>query len=369
MNNIFEEMSSSFKAKFCEFQHSSFLISFILSWIFINHKYIMIYNSNIKPSEKLLMLETQGICYLLPIIFALFYIFVYPYIAKVFYSRSLEFNNKFKETKINKLKKRLLDEDDAKSFINEIEKLTKKLDEKTKFVSKMEREYTDKIDNLNEAHKNDIDNFEVNIKEIKLSHKLRVDDLEANITKSGTLHTEEISKLTKIINQVNTETKKFKSQIDKVKEGNEKLELENQKRTHESSEANSSRTILLDIIKDIERFKLLTVDKKVEKLILANIAWNQIDDVLNLEKGYTQKARATMKLPNINTTTDEMILREIHRVNESDIPSLLKRFHDLNEDKLTIKINKLLQEDKINIIKNTKHYYITAKSKSILNLK
>lgn len=351
MNNIFEEFSNALKSKFCEFQSSTFSISFVISAIFVNHKYLMIYYSNIDPDRKLLMLEYQGINLWLPILFALLYVYLYPYFAKEFYSKTLEFSNEFKKTKVDKLSKRIIDEDDAKSFVAEIEKLNKKLEEKTLFVSKMEREYTTKIENLKNLHINEVAQCTLDMQNIESKYK------------------QEISELTLKINTMSSTTNTLEEKAQQLEQENEKLKFENQKHSNEANLANSEKNALFTIIKDIDNFKSLPIDKKIETLLLSNIAFNQIDDVLKLEKGYTQKARSSMKLPSRSSTTDEMILREIHRLGEADMPSLLQKFHDLDEDSLDIKIKKFQQEGQIRLISGTNHYCITDTSKRILNLK
>ena len=351
MNKIFEEFSNALKSKFCEFQSSTFSVSFVISAIFVNHKYLMIYYSNIDPDRKLLMLEYQGINLWLPILFALLYVYLYPYAAKEFYSRNLEFSNEFKKTKVNKLSKRIIDEDDAKSFVAEIEELTEKLDEQTQSVSKMQGKYTVKIENLENSY----------IKEAS-QYKTDIQNLESKCT-------QKISELTSTIDTMSSTTNTLEAKVQLVEQENEKFKFENQKLNNEVSLVNAEKHSLFAIIQDIDSFKLLPMDKKIETLLLANIAWSQIDDVLKLEKGYTQKARLNMKLPNRSNTTDEMILREINRLGEADIPSLLRKFHDLDESSLTVKIQTFQQENKITIINGTKHYCLTEASKRILNLK
>jgi hypothetical protein len=349
MNNTFEEFSNALKSKFCEFQSSTFSISFVISAIFVNHKYLMIYYSDIDPYIKLHMLEYQGINLWLPIVLALLYVYLYPYFAKRFYSKTLEFSNEFKETKIDKLKKRILDEDDAKNFVFEIEKLNKQLDEKTQFVSKMEGKYQEKQRKLFESHTKEIAKNQVDFTNIESELK------------------SQISKLTSTIETMDSTVSSLESKIQRIEQESEKLKLENQKYQQETSRSNSEKGALFEIMKDIDGFQKLSTDKKIEKLLLANIAYYQIDDLLKLEKGYTQRIRPSMKLPSRSITTDEMILREINRLSEADIPSLLQKFHDLDENSLTVKMQKLRQEGKITIISNTQHYCLTEIGKRILN--
>lgn len=300
MNNIFEGFSNTLKSKFCEFQSSTFSISFVISAIFVNHKYLMIYYSNIDPDRKLLMLEYQGINLWLPILFALLYVYLYPYAAKEFYSRTLEFSNEFKKTKVDKLSKRIIDEDDAKSFVAEIEKLSKKLDEQTQFVLKMEREYTVKIEKLKNLHMNEVAQCTLDMQNKESKYK------------------QEISELTSTIDKMSSTANTLEAKVRLVELENEKHKFENQKRRDEASQLDSEKRALL--------------------------------------------------LNGINTT-DEMILREINRLGETDIPSLLQKFHDINENSLTVKMQKLRQEGKIITIGNTQYYCLTDVGKRILNLK
>jgi hypothetical protein len=351
MNNTFEEFSNALKSKFCEFQTSTFSVSFIISAIFINHKYLMIYYSDIDPYRKLQMLEYQGVCLWLPFLFALFYVYIYPRFAKGFYSKTLEFSNEFKNIKTDKLNKRTLDEEDRKSFIFEIEKLTKQLDEKEQFVSKMERKYKEKEGNLLASHRNEVSKHQADLEALKSEHG----SLAAQLTL-------EKSKLT-------SEIEPLKSKISQIELEKEKLQLDNQNRIQETSRANSEKNSLFAIMRDIDAFQKLSTEKKIERLLLANIAYNQIDDLLSLEKGYTQRIRSKIQLPSRTTTTDEILLREIGKLGEADISTLSSKFHDLNENSLDIKIKKLIQEGKITPIQNTNHYCLTSTTKKLLDLK
>jgi hypothetical protein len=380
LNNTFEDFSSSLKAKFCEVQSSSFLISLLISGILVNHKYLMIYNSDIDPHRKLLMLDYQGFSILIPISIALFYVYIYPHISKRFYSKSLEFNNQFKETKVEKLKKRILDEDDEKSLVKEIEKISNSLDAKTKFVSKMEREYTNKLDELKVSNKSQVDNLDIEIDELKISNKEKINILNADkktqdiehkaeINRIESTYKKEQSQLEKSVNTLNLEIKRFKLSDTQNKEQYEKLEYENKKNINNTINEKEDTASLLSIIKDYDKFQPLTTDKKVEKLLIANVAWNIIDAILGLEKGYTQSVRSELNIPMRNKTTDEIIIKEIHRIGEADTEHLLNRFKDLNEKELNIKINKLLQDGLINKIQNTESYYTTPKAKRVHNIK
>lgn len=359
MNETFEDFSSSLKAKFCELRSSSFLISLLISGVLINHKYIMIYYSDIDPHRKLLMLEYLGIYILIPILIALFYVFYYPYIARKFYSRSLEFNNKFKETKVEKLKKRILDEDDEESLVKELEKATNALDKKTQFVAKMERNYLSQIDNLKQSNKTKVDELEFQISDLKMSHEDEIRNLqesnntnirnsETEMKKLDSSHTKEVSKLNEEIGQVNSKSTNLISENKKLQEEHEKLKYENQKNIDEVARTNAGVMPLLDIIKNYGKFQSSTIDKKIEQLLLANIPYNHIDYTLALENGYTQKVRPSMKMP-VTKTTDEILIKELHRVNEADTNYLLNRL--------------------IDVIKNTNHYYLKDKARSVYNLK
>lgn len=88
---MFKDLTDSFKARLYDYNSSSFLSSFIISWIVINHQYVLIYFSDISIYSKTeLLLEYQSKYFysfcLYPLLFALFYIFIYPHIHYYFYT-------------------------------------------------------------------------------------------------------------------------------------------------------------------------------------------------------------------------------------------------------------------------------------------
>lgn len=358
MHETFETFSASLKSKLCEFQSSSFLISFLISMILVNHKYLMIYYSDIDPHRKLLMLEHQHICILIPLIIAICYVYVYPFFARKFYSVSLEYGNKFKETKVEKLNKRILDEDDEKNLVRQIEKLNNELEQKNKFVSKMDKKYKDEIALLEEKE-NDMQKFySQNIKD----EQKKYDDIKNEYEK-------QLSESKKNEIKLTHSNEKLLLSNKAINENFEKFKIQNTRSMHEASQVRSGVDVLLNIIKKYEKFKNNTTEEKVKQLLSANVAFNQIDEVLNLEKGYTQKIRSKITIPSNKKTTDEMIIRELHMLGESDIKLLLNRFKDLTEESLKVKLQKLKQEVLVNTITGTNSFYVTDIAKSRYGLK
>lgn len=85
------EIKNSVKAKLYDSTNSPFLSSYIVSFILYNHKYILIYFGNFE--DKLSLLEANGLAWdgiIAPVLFALSYVYVYPYLLKFFYRYTLQ---------------------------------------------------------------------------------------------------------------------------------------------------------------------------------------------------------------------------------------------------------------------------------------
>ena len=152
------ELNNSIKAKLYDFQYTPFMSSVVISWIIINHKYILIYFSDEKIKTKLDLLNAYSFNYeigqfnipyyfnfWIPILFGLFYVFIYPKISKMFYKYTL---NRTKELKA--IKQEIHDETpitqlEAKNLYKNIERLTNERDEVIVKYSKLEGEYKERF--------------------------------------------------------------------------------------------------------------------------------------------------------------------------------------------------------------------------------
>ena len=109
---MLKDVQNSIKAKLYDFTYSPFMSSMIISWIIINHKYILIYMASYNLEKKLVLLEQYDFSWQttwfhvpwtfniwLPILFGLFYTFIYPRASKKFYEFTLEKNKELKKIK------------------------------------------------------------------------------------------------------------------------------------------------------------------------------------------------------------------------------------------------------------------------------
>ena len=139
---MLSELKNSIKAKLYDFTYTPFLSSVFISWIIINHKYLLIYFGESSIKDKLLLLNDYNtsisvmnkeipysLNFILPILFGLFYVFLYPWISKIFYEYTL------KRTKeLRKIKQQIEDETpltrkEARFLIQENRTLIQKLEE------------------------------------------------------------------------------------------------------------------------------------------------------------------------------------------------------------------------------------------------
>lgn len=110
---MLSDITNSIKAKLYDFAYTPFMSSVIISWLILNHKYILIYFSDSKLAEKLALLNNYdfevsifgwidlpaSLNFIIPLLFGLFYVFLYPYISEFFYEWTLESKKHLKEIK------------------------------------------------------------------------------------------------------------------------------------------------------------------------------------------------------------------------------------------------------------------------------
>jgi len=122
---LVKEFSKSMKAKMYDFTYTPFMSSMVIAWIILNHKYILIYMASYDLDKKLDLLENYdfyiwGIPYMsnaiLPIIFGLFYTFIYPKISKYFYQYTLNRTKELKTIKKDIEDKTPITEEEAKEY-------------------------------------------------------------------------------------------------------------------------------------------------------------------------------------------------------------------------------------------------------------
>ncbi|MBL1243399.1 MAG: hypothetical protein COA39_003215 [Sulfurimonas sp.] len=167
---MINELSDTFKVKLYDYAYTPFMSSFIISWIVINHKYILIYFSNIsEPEKKLELLSLYGknhinamtiydpilpVFQLLqigshyfwyPLSFALFYVFTYPFIANFFYSWTRKMNNEKKKIKLTRDNKVPINQEERDALLHENYELREEIEQLNVKLSTQNSKYNEKI--------------------------------------------------------------------------------------------------------------------------------------------------------------------------------------------------------------------------------
>lgn len=148
---MLSELNNSVKAKLFDFTYTPFMSSLFISWIVLNHKYLLIYYSTSDIDKKLIKLNEYDFSFILfeqnipnamnfyfPIFFGLFYVFIYPYASKMFYEFTL---NKTKDLK--RIKQQIHDktpilQEEAQLIYSEIDRLKKERDDALEKLAKYE---------------------------------------------------------------------------------------------------------------------------------------------------------------------------------------------------------------------------------------
>lgn len=174
---MLNDIKDSIKAKLYDFTYTPFMSSVFISWIILNHTYLLIYFSTFDLEKKLQKLENYDFaCHfygytlpyaenvILPILFGLFYVFVYPLISKKFYEYTL------KRTKELKGVKQLIEDETPLTQIEarEIRKLASILEEEKdkalESLRKKEDEYKIKLSERIEPLRTQLNTYEENSK-------------------------------------------------------------------------------------------------------------------------------------------------------------------------------------------------------------
>lgn len=150
------DLKDSIKAKLYDFNYTPFMSSLVISWIVINHKYLLVlFSDKIDVDKKLVMLNDAysynavysfvGF-YILPLVFALFYVFGYPRISKIFYEYTLKQTKKLKEIKQKIEDETPITQEEARKIRAQIDKLTTERDDAIQKAVEAENKYKQKYE-------------------------------------------------------------------------------------------------------------------------------------------------------------------------------------------------------------------------------
>lgn len=169
-----EELKNSIKAKLYDFQYTPFMSSVLLSWVVINHKYLLVYFSDYDLEKKLFLLKNWDFALhafgffipywmnvVVPISFGLFYVFGYPKINKKFYEYTLERNKE-----LHKIKQEIEDEtpitqEKARELKREHYKLADERDQALEKLKESQKEHAEALTNALKPLQDEIEAYKV----------------------------------------------------------------------------------------------------------------------------------------------------------------------------------------------------------------
>lgn len=277
-----ENITSSLKAKLYENSTTSFMASFVISAIFLNHKYLLIYFSeydNLNEKLTLLKYNYLGIDYILyyPIAFALFYTIIFPLGHHIILLVS-EFHKVLsKRIKMWVQGKKPIDEEDKKHFVNEIYKLKETVHKKEEFVSKIEKETKIKIiekeEKIQELESKiniyENENTTLNEKITKLEEKaIEEEKIQEELTSSKT----EINELNKKIENLRSLNSSLEKEKKDILNNNKLFADRNQELSDKNNKLIDEEKILIHKIKELEEkqensIKLIETNAELNTMI------------------------------------------------------------------------------------------------------
>lgn len=247
-----KNITDSIKAKLYDFAYTPFMSSFVISWILLNHKYLLIYFGNEKLEKKLNLLngypaETIALLghdlltnqFIYPLTIALIYVFIYPWFALKFYDITLYYNKESKKIKQKKEDQTPVTQEEANKIREEIEKLLKERDIYNK----------DQIE-MRENFKSKIFGFEENIR----TYQLAKNEYDKDISEKE----QKINKLLEIEQIYETELGKKQNYINELENKINKILAENAKEMAKVVEKNND---LLERLKQWEHKEKRSIDK------------------------------------------------------------------------------------------------------------
>ncbi len=158
---MLDDIKDSIKAKLYDFAYTPFMSSYIISWVLLNHKYLLVYFGDSTLEKKLMHLSVYHIEFLYPLYIALVYVFIYPAFALGFYYATLFYNKWSKWVKQKIEDETPLTQEEAREIRKEVSRLTEEKDEVLTKLRKKEEEYKIKLENDLKPLQNEIEAYKV----------------------------------------------------------------------------------------------------------------------------------------------------------------------------------------------------------------
>ncbi|MDX9756358.1 MAG: hypothetical protein RBT52_02455 [Sulfurimonas sp.] len=159
------DITNSIKAKLYDFTYTPFMSSVVISWVVLNHKYLLIYFGEAPLPKKIIMLNdysfsssltNAAIPYAMniwfPIIIGLLYVFVYPLVSKIFYEYTLNRTKALKIIKQNIEDETPLTQEEAKDLRNKYRDIEVELNEAYTELETAKARYEDKNSRLAQSY-------------------------------------------------------------------------------------------------------------------------------------------------------------------------------------------------------------------------
>jgi len=267
---MINEVKNSVKAKMYDSTYTPFMSSYILSWLLINHIYVLYYFSDFKNKLDLINDYNFGQynynMWLTPLIIALVYVYIYPFFSKYFYAYTL---------------KQQKERTDIKQKIEDKKLLTVEQSREIRLVHFKLEEEIDKKNQKIEFYKKEISTLESENLKIENSIQERITEKEKDIKEKALL---EASNSIEIIEK---DRNSIKLSLEKIEKQNKNLEEENKIKQTQINE-----------LKD----KLIIKDKDDEDL--RNKKYEQFSDEFTTEEIIVLETIYTNNITNTNSTSD-----------------------------------------------------------------
>ncbi len=214
---MIDNIKDSIKAKLYDFAYTPFMSSFIISWIILNHKYLLIYFGDEKLADKITLLDkhifktisiigydwwTYQFWY--PLLIALFYVFIYPFFALQFYNATLWYNKKSMAIKQRIEDETPITQERARELKREHYKLADERDQALDRLKEREKEHAETLQDALKPLQNEI---EAHITAHNVSNKL-IEALKAE--------NESLKKSLETLPAITAERDQLKDQFDKM---------------------------------------------------------------------------------------------------------------------------------------------------------
>lgn len=121
-----DELLDSFKSKLWDFKYTPFLSSLVIAWLIWNYEMVLIFFADINDiNVKIRMLHGYSFfnTNLPPLVAALFYTFLYPFISNIFYDATLYHKNKAHKIKQLREDEKVITQKEKKEIFDEIKQV------------------------------------------------------------------------------------------------------------------------------------------------------------------------------------------------------------------------------------------------------